>query len=201
MRVNANIFAKRSLMASVFLCLLACSPSEKSTVSDNTDVQALLSLSELLSASDLQEGIKQAYTQNDRDLYLYWQEQALLVAVEARLSQKDIALLSSEQGLRFLEYQAKKLIFNEEFVKRLLEFESLDTLINQFPHLEALHNKAEMLVEQRDALVSKAMIVLQEDGFEGDVQAEARRQWRDFMINSGKVELILGYSMPLPVSE
>ena len=203
---------KRSLLAGVFLCLFACgpqvpdnpssdaqslpTPSQVDSSVESAKLPPLLTLSELMSASDFRQGIKQAYLDSDENLMAYWQEQALLVAVEARLPQSDIELLSGRQGLLYLEYEAKKEVFNEEFAKRFIEFESVDSLFERFPNLGPLHKKARALVVQRDKLVAKAAQVLTEDGFSGDALLQAKEQWKSYMVDSGNINLILG----LPVA-
>jgi hypothetical protein len=185
---------KRLLMASAFVFLFACQPgaedsaAKESTLEGEQAAVPLLSLSELMRASDFQEGIKQAVINDDLAALVYWQEQALLVASEAKLLPRELALISGEQGLVYIEYQAKKQLFNDSFVERFLYFQEIDSLINQYPYLTGLHERARKLVAERDALVLKAIEILESDAYQGNARIAAEQQWRDYVLQSGLLD-------------
>lgn len=192
--LSTSMLVKRLLMASAFLFLFACQPSDEDAVSEVSTLDRdqasipLLSLSELMSASDFQEGIKQAVINDDRAALVYWQEQALLVANEANLLPRELELISGEQGLVYIEYQAKKQLFNDSFVERFLYFQEIDSLINQYPYLTGLHERARKLVAERDALVLKAIEILENDAYQGNARIAAEQQWRDYVLQSGLLD-------------
>lgn len=190
---------KRSLYASVFVCLSACQPNAQEDA-DNEHSQALselessqtlpplLSLDELLNASDFQAGIKQAVANNDKNALLEWQTQLLMVAHEVRLMPRELDRISGEQGLIYIEFEAKKQLFHDAFVERFMHFEDIDDLITKYPYLTGVHKRASLLISERDKVVSRAAAMLVEGGLQGDATEEARAQWRDYMVNSGKLE-------------
>jgi hypothetical protein len=182
---------KRLLLASAFLFLCACQPNDEASSTEATNQKTeeipkpLISLSELMSASDFQEGIKQAVLNNDQTALVYWQEQALLVAEEAHLLPRELDLISGEQGLVYIEFQAKKQLFNDSFIERFLYFQEIDSLIAQYPYLTGLHERARRLVLERDALVLKATEILKNDNYQGNARIAAEQQWRDYVLQSG----------------
>jgi hypothetical protein len=195
----APIIIKRSLLASVFVSLLACqAEKEDSELNSSTDPQSgsyqsnslppLLTLDELLNADDFQTGIKQAVINNDADSLQDWQTQLLAVAQEVRLSQRDLNRISGTQGLVFIEFEAKKQLFHDEFVERFMHFEEIDDLIEKYPYLTGVHQRAISLIRERDQAIERAAKLLAEDGLKGDAIAEARAQWSDYMQNSGKLD-------------
>lgn len=198
-RLNAPIIMKRSLYAGVFVCLSACQPNAQEDA-DNEHSQALselessqtlpplLSLDELLNASDFQAGIKQAVANNDKNALLDWQTQLLMVAHEVRLMPRELDRISGEQGLIYIEFEAKKQLFHDAFVERFMHFEDIDDLITKYPYLTGVHKRASLLISERDKVVSRAAAMLVEGGLQGDATEEARAQWRDYMVNSGKLE-------------
>jgi len=199
--LNVPKILKRSLYASVFLSLAACQPKENSTTDIDTStsssvtvpesdngVQPLLTLGELLNASDFQTGIKQSVINDDKESLRYWQKQLLAVAHEVHLAPREISLLSGEQGLVFIEFEAKKQLFNDEFIERFMNFENIDSLIQKYPYLTGVHKRALSLIAARDIAIERAAAVLTEEGIDGNVTQKARAQWQDYMINSGRLD-------------
>jgi hypothetical protein len=207
--LEISTILKRSLYASVFVLITACQPAnvltDSSSDSDNSEASGtidkkisasspssteslppLLTLGELFSADDVQFGIKQAVLDKDSKALLYWQEQLVGAGREVRLSQRDLDLISGQQGLLFIEFEAKKQLFHDEFMERFINFGKIDDVINKYPYLTSVHEKAYNLISERDKVIERAAIVLREDGFTGDATQEARLRWMDFMQNSGK---------------
>lgn len=194
---------KRLLYASVVLLPMGCQPEVSNIATTNTspsisitteqeDAVALplLTLDELLNASDFQAGIKQAVINDDRVSLKDWQGQLLAVAKEVHLGARDVKLISGEQGLVFIEFEAKKQLFNDEFIERFITFESIDELIQKYPYLTGVHERALSLIAARDAAIIRATAMLSEDGLQGDLTQMARTQWQDYMINSGRLETL-----------
>lgn len=200
-RLNLHKMLQRSLYAGVFVFLVACQPQKESSnlASDddanavelsqqNSTLPPLLTLNELLNASDFQNGIKKAVLEKDNVSLADWQQQLLDVADQVHLSVRDLNRISGEQGLMFIEFEAKKQLFHEAFVDKFMHFEDIDDLIKQYPHLTGLHERALKLIGERDSAVTRAAQLLSQDGLQGDAMEEARAQWKDFMINSGKLQ-------------
>ncbi len=164
--LNVSENLKRTLFAGVFLSLAACQPKESSTTDIDTStpssvtvpesrntVPPLLTLGELLNASDFQMGIKQSVINDDKESLRNWQEQLLAVANEVNLAPSEISLISGEQGLVYIEFEAKKQLFNDEFVELFMNFESIDELIQKYPYLTGVHKRAQSLVAARDIAI------------------------------------------------
>ena len=194
---------KRLLYVSVVLLSVGCQPEVSSTATTNTSTSIsittekdvavavpLLTLDELLNASDFQAGIRQAVINDDRVSLKDWQGQLLAVAKEVHLSLHDVNLISGERGLVFIEFEAKKQLFNDEFIERFITFESIDELIQKYPYLTGVHERALSLIAARDAAIIRATAMLSEDGLQGDLNQKARTQWQDYMINSGRLDTL-----------
>lgn len=197
---NASDIMKRSLYASVFVCLSACQPpdtgnSNTSAKVDDSSKQSellppLLTLDELLNADDFQQGIKQAVINEDTAALEDWQNQLIAVAEEVRLTERDLNKISGKQGLVFIEFEAKKQLFHDEFVTRFMNFQKIDDLIEKYPYLTGVHQRAKTLIIERDNAIARAAKILAEDGLEGDAIEEARAQWQNYMLNSGKLSIL-----------
>lgn len=189
-----------SFYASFFICVTACQPQQNSndpnaSSSLHTSSQQvaslppLLTLDELLNTDDFQMGIKQSVLNDDQVSLRDWQQQLLAVATEVRLSERNLARISGEQGLVFIEFEAKKQLFHDEFIERFMNFESIDKLIQKYPYLSGVHQRALSLLNARDSAIERAAKLLSDDGLEGvDYTQEARAQWKAYMINSGRLE-------------
>jgi hypothetical protein len=199
--LTAN-FLKCSLYAGVFAFLTACQPEHNETSANTTDsavssvqpnsrLSPLLTLDELLNTADFQRGIKQSVLHNDQISLKDWQEQLLAVAKEVHLSERDLARISGDQGLMFIEFEAKKRLFNDEFLDRFMTFKNIDDLIQKYPYLTAVHQTALSLISERDRAIQRAAILLADDSPQGvDFTQEARVQWKYYMINSGRFETL-----------
>jgi hypothetical protein len=201
--LNVTKMLKRSLYASVFVSLMGCQPEESNTSKTDTStpsslmpaekdspVQPLLTLDELLNASDFQAGIKQSVLNDDSAALKDWQEQLLAVAKEVHLASSDVKRISGQQGLLFIEFEAKKQLFNDEFIELFMTFQSIDELIQKYPYLTGVHKRAQSLIDARDLAIERAATMLSEEGIKGDAIQQARTQWQDYMINSGRLETL-----------
>jgi hypothetical protein len=184
----------------VFICVTACQPQQNSSGPNATSplrassqqiegMPPLLTLDELLNTDDFQRGIKQSVVNDDQASIRDWQQQLLAVAKEVRLSERDLARISGDQGLVFIEFEAKKQLFHDEFIERFMNFDSIDDLIQKYPYLSGVHQRALSLINARDIAIQRAAKLLSDDGLQGgDYTQEARVQWKAYMINSGKFE-------------
>jgi hypothetical protein len=184
----------------VFICVTACQPQQNSSGPNATSplrassqqiesMPPLLTLDELLNTDDFQRGIKQSVVNDDQASLRDWQQQLLAVAKEVRLSERDLARISGDQGLVFIEFEAKKQLFHDEFIERFMNFDSIDDLIQKYPYLSGVHQRALSLINARDIAIQRAAKLLSDDGLQGgDYTQEARVQWKAYMINSGKFE-------------
>jgi hypothetical protein len=198
---TAPTILKYSLYAGFFVCLSGCQPEHNNTPANtgsavsseqpNASLPPLLTLDELLNTADFQLGIKQAVLNADQVLLKDWQSQLVAVAEEVHLSERDLARISGEQGLMFIEFEAKKLLFHDEFIERFISFKSIDDLIQKYPYLSGVNQRAQSLINARDSAIQSAAKLLADDSPQGgDFTQEARAQWKDYMINSGRLETL-----------
>lgn len=198
--LGAPTILRCSFYASFFICVAACQPQQNSggstakiplhTSSQQIErLPPLLTLDELLNTDDFQMGIKQSVANDDQASLRDWQQQLLAVAKEVRLSDRDLDRISGEQGLVFIEFEAKKQLFHDEFIERFMNFDSIDDLLQKYPYLSGVHQRALSLINARDIAIQRAAKSLSDDGLQGDdYTQEARAQWKSYMINSGKLE-------------
>jgi hypothetical protein len=189
-------FKKRAVILCAFL-LSGCTDSANTSTAD-TEVSSsgeilivaadeanqtlpLLSLNELLSASDVKEGLATAAANNDETLLREWQETLLNAASEVNLLEAEKVLLRGEQGLKYLSFQGMKLNYQTAFEQAFVSFADVDEVYRAYPAFQNLHERSSRLVEQRDALIEAVASDLKEQNFEGDVYAEAKRQWQVYV--------------------
>ena len=151
-------------------------------VEDEQQDAALASLSfrqQILHASDLMAGVKQAIQQQDAQALQTWQQKAVEVAVAAELSQQDIDFIASQEGLEYLQFHANRALFNEGFEQRYHSLAGIEDLKAQYPQAQDLFAKADEMIAQRDAIINEIAIELGGTNPPGDVAIkEAKRLWQ-----------------------
>ncbi|MFT5283354.1 MAG: hypothetical protein ACJA0G_000041 [Kangiellaceae bacterium] len=196
--VKPNIvLSKRAIVLCAFL-FFGCSDQYKTAETELTQAQVdiqkmsddasytttenspLLTLQELLGASDVKQALAQAAAAKDINALTLWQETLLSAASEVNLAPRDRALIAGEQGLRYLEFQGIKTNYQSAFEDAFVEFEDVSKVYQDYPAFENLHKSSMTLVTQRDELVAKVAQELEASGFEGNAVEEARRQWQNF---------------------
>lgn len=195
-KINSGL-SKRAIILCAFL-FFGCSDQYKTAdtelnqaqiemqnTSDDTsymspEISPLLTLQELLSASDVKQALANAAAANDIKALRLWQETLLSAASEVNLASRDRALIAGEQGLRYLEFQGIKTNYQTAFEDAFIEFEDVNKVYQDYPAFENLHKRSMTLVIQRDELVMKVAQELEASGFEGDADEEAKRQWQNF---------------------
>jgi len=149
---------------------------------DNRDQAAsavpVITVMEILHASDLQVGIKQAVKQNNDAQIDYWLEQANEVAEAASLSEDDLEYLNSKAAKDYVVFNAKRQLFNEEFEQHYYALEKIDGLKQKYPEAKDLFARADALLEKRDAIIEQIAIAIAGDDSPSDaVMKEAKQQW------------------------
>lgn len=140
----------------------------------------LITVMEILHASDLQEGIKQALKTNDEDAIVSWLEQAIEVGKVANLSQQDLDYLESDTAKDYVVFNAKRQLYNEAFEQRYYLLEDVESLKQQYPEAKDLFARTDALIEKRDAIIEQIAIAL--SGTESpseDALKAAKDQWRE----------------------
>ncbi len=157
-------------------------------VHKNNDTQGapLLTLSELLSASDIQSSLSELALEKDREGLLVVQSMLLEAAAEVRLDEKELALISGENGIVFLEFQGMRINFNNEFERAFFSFGDIESVYSRYPAFVELKARTQTLVENRDALVDTIRNDLEANGTDTETSLnEARNIWRQLMAEQG----------------
>lgn len=168
--------------------MFSCSDPEVHET-DVTDEQAqelqaptpLLTLSELLAASDLQDALAKAAEQGDKQVLTEWQNMLLEAADEVNLAQNERKLITGEQGLVFLEFQGMKVNYQRAFEEAFFNFGDVDAVYEKYPAFQQMHARSKQLVAERDALIASIAEELKQRNLEGDVVEQAKTQWQQFM--------------------
>lgn len=154
-------------------------PSEQVTDTDVNQVVPVISRQDILEASDLVAGVKQAVRQQDDAAVKQWLEKAIALAKEAGLPQEDISYLQSDMAVNYLEFHAKRSLFNDAVEQAYYDLYDIEPLKIQYPEAQDLFAKADKLVADRDKLIKQiaAELAQGEDTDEQTLQA-ARQLWK-----------------------
>ena len=149
---------------------------------DNRDQEAaqvpLITVMEILHASDLQAGVKQAVKNGNEEDIDAWMAQAREVGQAASLSSEDMDYLNSETAKDYVVFNAKRQLYNEAFEARYYALEDVDVLKEQYPEAKDLFARTDALIEKRDAIIQQIAVAI--SGSEQPDEAaleEARKQW------------------------
>jgi hypothetical protein len=138
----------------------------------------LITVMEILHASDLQEGVKQAVKDGNIEVVDSWMVQAREVGQAANLSSEDMDYLNSETAKDYVVFNAKRQLYNEAFEARYYALEEVETLKEQYPEAKDLFARTDALIEKRDAIIQQIAVAI--SGSEQPDEAalkEAREQW------------------------
>ena len=138
----------------------------------------LITVMEILHASDLQEGVKQAVKDENLEVVDSWMAQAREVGQAANLSSEDMDYLNSETAKDYVIFNAKRQLYNEAFEARYYALEEVETLKEQYPEAKDLFARTDALIEKRDAIIQQIAVAI--SGSEQPDEAalkEAREQW------------------------
>ncbi len=138
----------------------------------------LITVMEILHASDLQEGVKQAVKDGNIEVVDSWMVQAREVGQAANLSSEDMEYLNSETAKDYVVFNAKRQLYNEAFEARYYALEEVETLKEQYPEAKDLFARTDALIEKRDAIIQQIAVAIA-GSEQPDVAAleEARKQW------------------------
>ena len=139
----------------------------------------LITVMELLHASDLQAGVKQAVENNDYAAIDGWIAQAVEVGKAASLSQQDIDYLHSNHAREYVIFNAKRQLFNQEFEQRYYALEDIASLKTKDPEAKDLFPRAETLLSKRDAIIRQIAETLSGETPPSEAALkEAETQWQ-----------------------
>ena len=138
----------------------------------------LITVMEILHASDLQEGVKQAVKDENSEVVDSWMAQAREVGQAANLSSEDMDYLNSETAKDYVVFNAKRQLYNEAFEARYYALEDVDVLKKQYPEAKDLFARTDALIKKRDDIIQQIAVAI--SGNEQPDEAaleEARKQW------------------------
>ncbi|RDV27490.1 hypothetical protein DXV75_05535 [Alteromonas aestuariivivens] len=140
----------------------------------------VITVMDILHASDLQEGVKEAVKKQDDKAVKEWLDKALYVAEEAELARSDIEYLGSVQAEEYVIFNANRALFNEAFEQRYYRLEGMDDLKTQYPQAKDLFAKAEALLAKRDSIVENIATTLANGDAPGKAEIQqAKRMWQE----------------------
>jgi hypothetical protein len=138
----------------------------------------VITLMEILHASDLQAGVKEAVKNGDKDAINQWMEQAQVVAEAGHLAQTHIEYLDSQQAYDYVVFNAKRQLFNEAFEARYYALEDMGNLKDEYPEAYDLFERTEALLEKRDAIIVQMAQALSGTNPPSDAALnEAKQRW------------------------
>jgi len=138
----------------------------------------VITLMEILHASDLQAGVKEAVKNGDKDAINQWMEQAQVVAEAGHLAQTHIEYLDSQQAYDYVVFNAKRQLFNEAFEARYYALEDMGNLKDEYPEAYDLFERTEALLEKRDAIIVQMAQALSGTNPPTDAALnEAKQRW------------------------
>ncbi|VEL96574.1 hypothetical protein ALT761_01562 [Alteromonas sp. 76-1] len=138
----------------------------------------VITLMEILHASDLQAGVKEAVKNGDKDAIHQWMEQAQVVAEAGHLAQTHIEYLDSQQAYDYVVFNAKRQLFNEAFEARYYALEDMGNLKDEYPEAYDLFERTEALLEKRDAIIVQMAQALSGTNPPSDAALnEAKQRW------------------------
>jgi len=181
---HSKLTKKRILIVCAFF-VAACTGEQHEKPQENPPqavsepaAKPLLTLQELLQASDVQVALAQAAREDDKEALEYWQKSLLSVADEVKLLKSERQLIEGPQGLKFLAFQGMKTNYQNEFERAFFDFEDVQAVYEKYPAFQDAHAQSKILVQKRDALIENVAAELIASGFEGDATEEARKQWQ-----------------------
>jgi hypothetical protein len=173
------------IIVAVFTCIVFAIAGWFVYLAEDTDQRdqasaqvPVITLMEILHASDLQAGVKEAVKNGDKDAINQWMEQAQVVAEAGHLAQTHIEYLDSQQAYDYVVFNAKRQLFNEAFEARYYSLEDMGNLKDEYPEAYDLFERTEALLEKRDAIIVQMAQALSGTNPPSDAALnEAKQRW------------------------
>jgi hypothetical protein len=173
------------IIVAVFTCIVFALAGWFVYLAEDTDQRdqasaqvPVITLMEILHASDLQAGVKEAVKNGDKDAINQWMEQAQVVAEAGHLAQTHIEYLDSQQAYDYVVFNAKRQLFNEAFEARYYALEDMGNLKDEYPEAYDLFERTEALLEKRDAIIVQMAQALSGTNPPSDAALnEAKQRW------------------------
>ncbi|WP_340679915.1 hypothetical protein [Paraglaciecola sp.] len=148
-------------------------------MSTETGNLPVISRQEILHATDLVTGVKQAVAQDDEAAINSWLNKAIELAKTAQLSQEDMTYLQSKAAFNYVVFHAKRSLFNDAFEQAYYAIEDIEPLKTQYPQAQDLFAKADQLVMDRNSIIQKIAAELANGNAVGDEYLrQAKQLWQ-----------------------
>jgi len=138
------------ILIGAYLAYLSNTSQERS---EDAAYVPVITVMDILHATDLQSGIKHAVKQGDGEKIDEWVSQALAVAEEAKLPTTDITYLQSDAARDYLIFNAKRQLFNDAFEAQYYSLGGIDELKVKFPEAQDLFERAQGLLDKREQII------------------------------------------------
>lgn len=153
-------------------------PQQPKISDEPVSVLPVITREQILSASDLVEGVKQALLQSDEEAIEEWLDKALAVAKEAGMPSEDIDYINSDAAKDYVIFQAERSQFNDAIEKAYYELLDIETIKTEYPQAKDLFPNADKLIAERDKLLEQIATEMASDSTPTDAdRLAARQQW------------------------
>ncbi|WP_158770420.1 hypothetical protein [Paraglaciecola sp. L1A13] len=152
-------------------------PEQVSHPMQNEDLP-VISRQDILDASDLLDGVKQALAQDDEDMIDEWLSKAVDVAKSAKLPKQDISYLQSDMAKDYVIFHAKRSLFNDAVEQAYYALTSIDDIKTQYPEAQDLFANADKLIAERNNILEQiASELANGEQLTDNHRDTARQQW------------------------
>lgn len=153
---------KAGIILASLVCLVGGYLVYLSYVSSHHEEEAVVpfTVMDILHATDLENGIKEAVRQDNDQAINDWLEKAKDVAEQAGLPDSDMEYLRSSQAKKYVIFNAKRQLFNEEFEQAYYALKSIDAIKQRYPEAKDLFERAETLLTKRDQIIEQIALTL-----------------------------------------
>jgi hypothetical protein len=115
----------------------------------------VISRQQILHATDLVAGVKQAVAKDDNAVIDNWLTKAIELAKTAQLPPEDIAYLQSSAAKNYVVFHAKRSLFNDAFEQAYYAIEDIEPIKVDYPEAQDLFAKADQLVMDRNSIIQQ----------------------------------------------
>lgn len=153
--------------------------SHDSAVEPSQAPAPVITTDDILNASDLADGVKQAVANGNEKAIDGWLRKGQNVAEQAGLSERDIDYLTSDKARDYVTFNAKRALFNEAFEQRFVTLQPIDDLKTQYPEAKSFFSHADKLIEKRDQIIRQiAQTLAQGNDVSAEDKQAARQLWQ-----------------------
>ena len=179
--MNPKIKYALAIVALLVVSLWLFYPSDTNDA-PQSDSLPVISRQDLLDATDVAAGVKQALVNQDQSAISHWLDKVAEVAVEAGLSDADIDYLRSDSAQRYVIFHAKRSLFNDALEQAYYQGMDIDALKAEYPEAQDLFARADQLIAKRNQLIQQIATELANGQTVSDAHLQAaRQQWQQQM--------------------